>query len=62
MSIESQVEELWGDTKDEKWKQAEVERIKEEKGIVSMEEPAIAEDIELIENEEVINQANEEQE
>lgn len=41
MSIEAQVEQLWGDTKDEKWKKEEVERIKEEKGIVQMPEPAI---------------------
>lgn len=34
MSIETQVEELWGDTKDEEWKAKEVARIKAEKGIV----------------------------
>ena len=45
MSIEAQVEELWGDTKDEEWKKEEVKRIKEEKGITNMEEPAINEDI-----------------
>lgn len=33
MSTETQVDELWGDTKDEEWKKAEVERIKAEKGI-----------------------------
>ena len=33
MSTETQVDELWGDTKDEDWKKAEVERIKIEKGI-----------------------------
>ena len=54
MSIDAQVEELWGDAKDEKWKKEEVQRIKEEKGIVTMEEPAIADDIDLIENEEVL--------
>ena len=54
MSIEAQVEELWGDTKDDEWKAEEVKRIKEEKGIVSMDEPAINEelDLDLIENEE----------
>ena len=51
MSIEAQVEELWGDTKDEKWKTEEVKRIKEEKGITELEEPAINQDIDLIENE-----------
>ena len=35
MSTETQVEELWGDTKDEEWKKEEVERIKAEKGITS---------------------------
>ena len=33
MSTETQVDELWGDTKDDEWKKAEVERIKAEKGI-----------------------------
>ena len=54
MSIDAQVEELWGDTKDEKWKEQEVKRIKEEKGIVSMNEPSINEEIDLIENKEVL--------
>jgi len=54
MSIDAQVEELWGDDKDEKWKQQEIKRIKEEKGIISMEEPAIADDIDLIENEDIL--------
>lgn len=56
MSIDAQVEELWGDTKDEKWKKAEVQRIKEEKGIVSMEEPSINQEIDLIENKEALEQ------
>lgn len=47
MSIESQVEELWGDTKDEEWKKEEVKRIKIEKGIIEMEEPAVNADIML---------------
>lgn len=51
MSVEAQVDELWGDTKDEIWKQEEVKRIKEEKGITQMDEPSINEDIDLIENE-----------
>ena len=54
MSIDAQVEELWGDTKDDKWKKEEVQRIKEEKGIVSMNEPSINEEIDLIENKEVL--------
>lgn len=53
MSTVAQVEELWGDTKDEEWKAEEVKRIKEEKGIAEMREPAINEDLDLdlIENE-----------
>ncbi len=35
MSTETQVDELWGDTKDDEWKAKEVERIKAEKGITS---------------------------
>lgn len=50
MSIETSVEELYGDTKDDKWKAAEVKRIKEEQGIVEMEEPSISQDIDLLEN------------
>ena len=55
MSIEAQVEELWGDTKDEQWKIEEINRIKEEKGIVNIEEPSINDDLELIENDEILN-------
>ncbi len=55
MSVEAQVEELWGDTKDDKWKQKEIERIKEEKGIVSMQEPAINQDLDLLEQKQEIN-------
>lgn len=56
MSIESQVEELWGDTKDANWKAEEVRRIKEEKGIIEMEEPSVNKDINLIENEKILNE------
>lgn len=35
MSTETQVDELWGDTKDEEWKEKEVARIKAEKGLAS---------------------------
>ena len=55
MSIETSVEELYGDTKDDKWKQEEVQRIKSEQGIVDMGEPSINEDLDLIENEEILN-------
>lgn len=50
MSIEASIDELYGDTKDDKWKAEEVKRIKNESGVVEMEEPAIAQDIDLIEN------------
>ena len=46
MSIEASVEELWGDSKDDEWKDKEVERLKNEQGIVDMEEPAINQDME----------------
>lgn len=51
MSVEARVDELWGDTRDEKWKAEEIKKIKEEQGIVELEEPAINQDIDLIENE-----------
>ncbi len=42
MSIETQVEELYGDSKEDDWKKAEVNRIKYEKGIeTEVEEPAV---------------------
>ena len=40
MSIETQVDELYGDSKDDDWKAAEVSRIKNERGIAEMTEPA----------------------
>ena len=48
MSIEASIDELYGDTKDDKWKQEEVKRIKNETGVVEMEEPSIAQDIDLL--------------
>lgn len=39
MSIEAQVEEMWGDSKDEEWKAEEVIRLKAEQGIAEVEEP-----------------------
>ena len=51
MSVEAQVEELWGDSRDEQWKAEEVQRIKFERGIEVVEEPAINQDIDLIEQE-----------
>lgn len=34
MSVETQVEELWGSSKDDKWKQAEIRRIMSERGLL----------------------------
>lgn len=41
VSVETMVDELYGDSKTEKWKQEEVERIKNELGIVRTEEPSV---------------------
>lgn len=41
MSIEAQVEEMWGDSKDEVWKAEEVKRLKAEMGIAEVEEPGV---------------------
>lgn len=42
MSIEAAVDELYGDSKDENWKQEEIARLKAEQGIAEMEEPQTA--------------------
>ena len=41
MSVEASIDELYGDTKDDDWKQEEVARLKAEQGISDMEEPAL---------------------
>lgn len=41
MSIKTQVEELWGSSKDDEWKASEVRRIEQMKGIAELEEPSI---------------------
>ena len=41
MSIESIVEELYGDSKTDDWKAEEVRRIKNEQGIAELEEPSM---------------------
>lgn len=59
MSIEASVEELYGDSKDDKWKAEEVARLKAEQGIVDIEEPAVNFDAEMnekLEQEQVINE------
>lgn len=44
MSIEAKVEEIWGDSKTDEWKAEEVERIKQERGIIQMDEPSFVND------------------
>ena len=41
MSTETQVDELWGGSKDDEFKAAEVQRIKTEKGIMPASEPSV---------------------
>jgi len=41
MSVEAQVEELYGDSKDDAWKKEEVARLKAEQGITELEEPGV---------------------
>ena len=41
MSIETQVDQMWGNSKDEEWKAAEVARIKALRGIEELSEPSI---------------------
>lgn len=43
MSIETQVDEMWGSSKDEEWKEREVIRIKNERGIEIVDEPRVGE-------------------
>jgi hypothetical protein len=45
MSIEAKVDEMWGDSKDKTWKDEEVKRIKEQQGIVTMDEPALNDEL-----------------
>lgn len=41
MSVETRVDSLWGDRKDEEWKQEEVERLKTMMGIAEVQEPGL---------------------
>lgn len=43
MSVEAAVDELYGDTKDEDWKRVEVQRIKAQTGVETMQEPVFTE-------------------
>jgi hypothetical protein len=44
LSLEACVEELYGDNRDKEWKAEEVARLKQEQGLVEMEEPAVSAD------------------
>lgn len=44
MSLETSIEELYGDSKDDEWKAQELARLREEQGIVEMQEPSINQD------------------
>lgn len=55
ISVEAQVDELWGDTKDEKWKNQEIARLKEEMGIMSTTEPGVNDEI-LLDGEITVNE------
>ena len=43
MSIEASVEELYGDSKDQNWKDQEVARIKAEQGVTEVDVPSLNE-------------------
>lgn len=43
MSVDAQVDELWGSSKDDDWKAAEIARIKSERGIETLGEPIFSE-------------------
>lgn len=45
MSIETSVDELYGDDKPQEWKDEEVARLKAEQGIAELEEPAVNEEL-----------------
>lgn len=47
MSVETTVDELYGDSKDDDWKKDEVARLKAEQGIVDIDEPAVNFDAEM---------------
>lgn len=41
MSVEAQVDELWGNSKDDRWKETEVQRIMRDRGVTNEIEPGI---------------------
>lgn len=45
MSVKTQVEELWGSSKEDDWKAAEVKRIMQEKGLTEGEPTAVGDEL-----------------
>lgn len=45
MSTEAKVDEIWGSSKTREWKAEEVARIKQEKGIIEVEEPSVGDEL-----------------
>ena len=45
MSIEAQIEELWGGSKDDEWISAEIKRVKAERGITETDPPGAGDDL-----------------
>ena len=41
MSVEAQVEELYGDSRNDEWKRKEIARLKAEQGIAEVAEPGV---------------------
>lgn len=48
MSVEAAVDELYGDSRDETWKQGEVLRIRQEQGLADLDEPAAGDEMDLL--------------
>lgn len=45
MSVETQVDELWGSSKDDDWKANEIDRIKSEKGLVPGDDTSVGDEL-----------------
>lgn len=45
MSLETQVDELWGASKDDEWKAKEAERIRRDKGLLDAEPPMAGDEL-----------------
>lgn len=56
MSLETAIDELYGDSKDDDWKLEELARLKNEQGFQEMEEPAVNQDLGLQEVEEEVDE------